>query len=226
MGKELPKQFLSIAGKTVLEHTLAVFEKHPGIDEIALVVHPGYREKTEKILAGKAFRKITHILDGGKERYHSTLRALRAYRDRTCNLLIHDAVRPLVSARIIDDLLAALQHNRAAGAAIPEIDTVAEADPDTRQIRQILDRSRLFRMQTPQGFDREVLQRAFDKALADPAFTATDDCGVVKKYLPGEPVILIRGEISNIKLTWPEDLVWIEKRLTAWNEGVQDGLMS
>lgn len=214
MGKELPKQFLPIAGKTILEHTLSVFEKHPGIDGIALVVHPDYREKTEQLLDGKAFRKITHILDGGKERYHSTLSALHAYRDVACHLLIHDAVRPLVSTRIIDDLLEALRYVRAAGAAIPETDTVAEADPDTGQIRQIPDRSRLFRMQTPQGFDREVLQRAFDKALADAAFAATDDCGVVKKYLPEEPVMLIRGEVFNIKLTWPEDLVFAEKRLT------------
>lgn len=214
MGNIIPKQFLIIAGKTVLEHTLGVFENHPLIDEIALVIAPAHTEMSNRILQDHPFKKLVHILHGGQERYHSTLSALKAYAQTDCNILIHDAVRPLVDPRIISDVVSALQEVNAVNVAVPATDTIIEVDEKQEYIVQIPDRSRLFNVQTPQGFDRETLQRAFEKALKDPLFQTTDDCGVIKKYLPEEKIRLVHGNPRNIKLTWPEDIAFAEKWLS------------
>lgn len=214
MGNIIPKQFLIIAGKTVLEHTLGVFENHPLIDEIALVIAPAHTEMSNRILQDHPFKKLVHILHGGQERYHSTLSALKAYAQTDCNILIHDAVRPLVDPRIISDVVGALQEVNAVNVAVPATDTIIEVDEKQEYIVQIPDRSRLFNVQTPQGFDRETLQRAFEKALKDPHFQTTDDCGVIKKYLPEEKIRLVHGNPRNIKLTWPEDIAFAEKWLS------------
>lgn len=214
MGNIIPKQFLIIAGKTVLEHTLGVFENHPLIDEIALVIAPAHTEMSNRILQDHPFKKLVHILHGGQERYHSTLSALKAYAQTDCNILIHDAVRPLVDPRIISDVVGALQEVNAVNVAVPATDTIIEVDEKQEYIVQIPDRSRLFNVQTPQGFDRETLQRAFEKALKDPLFQTTDDCGVIKKYLPEEKIRLVHGNPRNIKLTWPEDIAFAEKWLS------------
>lgn len=214
MGNIIPKQFLIIAGKTVLEHTVDVFENHPLIDEIALVIASAHTEMANRILQAHPFKKLVHILHGGQERYHSTLSALKAYAQTDCNILIHDAVRPLVNPRIISDVVSALQEVNAVNVAVPSTDTIIEVDEKQEYIVQIPDRSRLFNVQTPQGFDRETLQRAFEKALKDPHFQTTDDCGVIKKYLPEEKIRLVHGNPRNIKLTWPEDIAFAEKWLS------------
>lgn len=214
MGKNIPKQFLIIAGKTVLEHTLTVFENHPLVDEIALVTAPAHAEILEKLLQDHPFKKLVSILYGGQERYHSTLSALKAYTQVDCNLLIHDAVRPLVDPQIISDVISELERVNAVNVAIPATDTIIEMDENHEYITSIPDRSRLFHVQTPQGFNRETLQRAFEKALKDPGFQTTDDCGVIKTYLPEEKIRLVHGNPRNIKLTWPEDLAFAEKWLS------------
>lgn len=214
MGENIPKQFLVIAGKTVLEHTLTVFENHPLVDEIALVIAPAHAPMLEQILQVHPFKKLVSVLHGGPERYHSSLSALEAYAHVDCNLLIHDAVRPLVDPRIISDVIRQLEKVNAVNVAVPATDTIIEVDENQEYITCIPDRSRLFHVQTPQGFDRATLQRAFDKALKDPDFQTTDDCGVIKKYLPEEKIRLVHGHPRNIKLTWPEDLAFAEKWLS------------
>lgn len=206
MGGNLPKQFLIVEGKTILEYTLTVFQEHPLIDEIAVVVHPDYADSLGKMIPLASFPKVRPVLKGGEERYLSTVAALKAYHDLDCHLLIHDAVRPLVTPRIITEVIQSLETYRAVGVGIPSTDTTVFSDSNREIIENIPDRSRLFRMQTPQGFDRYTLEEAFRKALEDPEFHTTDDCGVVKKYLPEEKIKIVPGENSNIKITLPEDI--------------------
>lgn len=215
MGSSLPKQFLEIAGKTILEHSIAAFDSHPCIDEIAVVVPSGYMPELKKLLAEAGFSKLKHLLSGGNERHHSTLSALQAYSDLDCNLLIHDAVRPLVTRQIISDVIRALETYKAVNVAIPVADTIIEVDETAQHILRIPERSRLFQVQTPQGFDRQTLQKAFDKALQDPGFHTTDDCSLIRKYLPEEKIKLVNGDRHNLKLTWPEDLEIAEKLLNS-----------
>ena len=209
LGMSTPKQFYKVAGKMVVEHTVEVFERNRRIDEIAIVSNPMLISDFENIVLRNKWRKVKKILKGGKERYDSSLSAIRAYEDEDVNLIFHDAVRPLVSQRIVDDVIDALQEHKAIDVAIPSADTIIEVSDC--YISAIPDRSRLRRGQTPQAFSREVIAEAYDKALADPDFHTTDDCGVVLRYMPQVPIYVVRGEESNMKLTYREDTYMMDK---------------
>ena len=186
-----------------------MFERNQHIDEIAIVSNPALVADFENIVLRNKWRKVKKILKGGAERYYSSLSAITAYQNEDANLIFHDAVRPLVSQRIIDDVVKALDTHRAVNVAVPSADTIIEVDGDF--ITNIPDRSRLRRGQTPQAFDRQLIAEAYEKALKDPNFRTTDDCGVVRTYLPEEPIFVVRGEESNMKLTYREDTYMMDK---------------
>lgn len=211
MGNALPKQFLKVNERMIIEHTIDAFERSVRIDEIAVVTHPDYVEEMKAIIAANAWKKVGRVLVGGKERTDSTLSALRAYTEGDDRLLIHDGVRPLVSQEIIENVCDALMTCDAVNVVIPAVDTIIEvkdgamvAAPKRENLRQV---------QTPQGFKRAVLAQAFDRALEDPAFVATDDCGVVFKYAPDTTIKIVDGDTTNIKITYKEDLEFAKKIL-------------
>ncbi len=211
MGNALPKQFLKVNERMIIEHTIDAFERSVRIDEIAVVTHPDYVEEMKGIIAANAWKKVGRVLLGGKERTDSTLSALRAYTEGDDRLLIHDGVRPLVSQEIIENVCDALMACDAVNVVIPAVDTIIEvrdgamvAAPKRENLRQV---------QTPQGFKRAVLAQAFDRALEDPAFVATDDCGVVFKYAPDTTIKIVDGDTTNIKITYKEDLEFVKKIL-------------
>lgn len=209
LGLSTPKQFFKVAGKTVVEHTIDAFEHHPRIDEIAIVSNPFYITDFENMVLKNEWKKVRKILKGGKERYDSSLSAIRAYDQNEVHLIFHDAVRPLVSHRIISEVIDALDNYQAVDVALPATDTIIEAEGNL--IHNIPDRSRLRRGQTPQAFTLEVIRKAYEQALQDPEFKATDDCGVVRKYLPEVPIFIVPGEESNMKLTYKEDTYLLDK---------------
>ena len=211
MGNALPKQFLKVNERMIIEHTIDAFERSVRIDEIAVVSHPDYVEEMKGIIAANAWKKVGRVLLGGKERTDSTLSALRAYTEGDDRLLIHDGVRPLVSQEIIENVCDALMTCDAVNVVIPAVDTIIEvrdgamvAAPKRENLRQV---------QTPQGFKRAVLAQAFDRALEDPTFVATDDCGVVFKYAPDTTIKIVDGDTTNIKITYKEDLEFAKKIL-------------
>ncbi len=210
LGANQPKQFLKVAGKRILEHTIDVFERNENIDEIALVCKDEYIADVESMVIQNEYKKVKKILLGGKERYHSSLSAIEAYTDDDVNLLFHDSVRPLVTDRIIDDCIEALRKYDAVDVAIKATDTIIEVDR-TNCISDIPKRCALRNGQTPQGFKRGVIKRAYDLALKDSDFQTTDDCGVVHRYLPEVPIYIVDGEVSNMKLTYQEDLFLLDK---------------
>lgn len=210
LGLSTPKQFFKVAGKMVIEHTLDTFEHNTHIDEIVIVSNPVYVSDVENIVLRNGWKKVKKILKGGKERYDSSLSAIHAYESgEEVNLIFHDAVRPLVSQRIIDDVCEALKQYEAIDVTVPAVDTIIEAEGD--HIASIPDRSRLQRGQTPQAFRLSVIAEAYKRALNDPNFKVTDDCGVVVKYMPEVPVHLVAGEESNMKLTYKEDTFLLDK---------------
>lgn len=211
LGLSTPKQFFKVAGKMVIEHTIDAFQRNPHIDEIAVVSNPAYVSDVENILLRNPhWTKLHRILKGGKERYDSSLSAIRAFEgSEDVNLIFHDAVRPLVSQRIIDDVCQALEQYEAIDVTLPAVDTIIEQTDGI--ISHIPDRSRLQRGQTPQAFRLSVISEAYRRALQDPDFRVTDDCGVVVKYMPEVPVHLVPGEESNMKLTYPEDTYLLDK---------------
>ena len=209
-GRDLPKQFLKVAGKKVIEHTIDVFEHNDLIDEIAVVTRSEFISDVEQLVINNHYGKVRKILIGGKERYHSSLSAINAYTDDSDNLIFHDAVRPLVNDRIINDCIAALKEYDAVDVAIPVADTIIQVD-DADCINAIPTRSLLRSGQTPQCFKRGVIYKAYEIALSDPQFVTTDDCGVVRKYLPEVPVFVVKGEVFNMKITYKEDLFLVDK---------------
>ena len=210
MGGGLPKQFLKVAGKKIIEHTIDVFEKNENIDEIAIVCKPYFIPDMEQIVVSNEYRKVKKILQGGQERYHSSLSAIVAYDNDDDNLIFHDAVRPLVNNRIVNDCIEALKTYDAIDVAIPATDTIIQVD-ETNFITDIPERITLRSGQTPQCFKRGVIKKAYDYALRDPDFKTTDDCGVVRRYLPDTKVYVVPGEVFNMKITYMEDLFLLDK---------------
>ena len=210
-GADRPKQFVRIGERTVLEHSLAAFEQSPHIDAILIVSHPQHLDEVRKLLPLSQHPKLLAVVAGGAERQDSTLNALRALTQITdspleqIRILIHDAVRPAVSQNIIERVCTALHTHQAANLVVPVTDTLLEVN-DNGTTAAMPSRARFRRVQTPQGFHAATLQHAYDVALTDPNFQATDDCGVVFRYLPEVKIALVEGEQRNIKLTYPEDL--------------------
>ncbi len=222
VGGPVPKQFLTLAGRTVIEHSIETFNNHPAIDEVAVVVHPDWRGRMEEIAAAGRWGKLKKIVDGGSERYMSSLNAIMAYIDEPdeTNLLLHDAARPMVSTEIIDRVVKALGSHEAVGVAVPSTDTVWEVHPDMNEelgmkneefimprfVARIPERKLMWRAQTPQAFRLPLIRDAYQRALQDPRFQATDDCGVVRKYMPGTKICVVEGSEENRKITFKKDL--------------------
>lgn len=193
--------------------SISVFDNHPLIDEIAIVVHPNYLEKVEELCCINNFKKVGRILQGGSERYYSSLSAINAYAstENDINLIFHDSVRPLVTKRIISDCITMLGKYGAVDVAIPATDTIIKMNLNTHEIEDIPNRQFLYNGQTPQAFKLSVIREAYKRALVDPNFKTTDDCGVVLKYMPDIPIGVVPGEKFNMKLTHKEDLFLLDK---------------
>jgi 2-C-methyl-D-erythritol 4-phosphate cytidylyltransferase len=210
VGLDIPKQLLKIAGHTILEHTLKAVDAHPDVDEIVVMMAPGHLDAVRAIVRDGGYDKVQHILEGAETRNGTTSRALEVVGDDDAKVLFHDAVRPLVGARIIAECFAALDRYDAVDVAIPSADTIIEVDQDN-VIRNIPPRANLRRGQTPQAFRAGTIRAAYAIAEADPDFAATDDCTVVLRYLPDTPIWVVAGDERNMKVTEPIDVYIADK---------------
>jgi 2-C-methyl-D-erythritol 4-phosphate cytidylyltransferase len=208
-GSARPKQVGLLAGQTLVEHCVRAFDAAPAVDEVIVVVAPDIEDEIR--LAAAGYRKVTAVIKGGASRTDSTRQAigwlggLAAPED--LKVLFHDAARPLVEQQTIADCVAALDDWQAVSVAVPSADTIIEVAGGA--IRRVLPRDSLARCQTPQGFRLSVISRAYQLADADPGFAAvpaTDDCGVVLRYLPDIPVGVVAGSERNLKITYAADL--------------------
>jgi len=210
-GLDIPKQFAKLAGKSIIEHTIDTFEKHHLIDEICVVIHPDWIWKIEEIVNINNFSKVKKILSGGEERKDSSLSAIEAYslEYQEVNMIFHDAVRPFVDNRIIDNCVENLKHYNAIDVAIPATDTIIEVHE--KIIANIPKRSDMMQGQTPQCFKLSTIKKAYEIAQQDENFMPTDDCGVVRKYLPDEEIFVVEGSLKNIKITHAQDIFMADK---------------
>src|SRR5260370_6622017 len=218
-GSDMPKQMHVLAGKSLVEHSVAAFEQADGVEAIMVVMPAGLTAQAREQFAGSC-RKVTDVIEGGATRTDSTRRAIAALGEEECDVLFHDAARPLLEQRIIADCVSALGAYRAIGVAVPSSDTIVEVSDGV--VTAMPRRDALARCQTPQGFRLSVIRRAYQIADADPAFAqrpATDDCGIVLRYLPEVPVRLVPGSERNIKITYPIDLHIAETLLKAPDHG-------
>lgn len=195
----LPKQFLKIGDKTILEHTLDIFETNNNIDGIILVIPAQYKQKAADLT--KSYKKIIKITEGGETRKVSSYIGVNSIEEDNANVLIHDCARPLLSQKVLNECIEALKKHDAIVTAIPSSDTIIEIE--NREVINIPDRAKLMRVQTPQCFRLSLIKKAHELSLNDNDFT--DDCGLVLKYNLAK-VHIVEGDINNIKITYPQDI--------------------
>ena len=211
VGLSIPKQLIKVAGKPIIEHTISAMQASAVVDEILVMMAPGYLDEVREIVRGGRYPKVSQILEGAGTRNDTTRAALAAMGDTECNVLLHDAVRPLVSQTILAANVEALKTYEAVDTAITSADTVIEVADESDTIADVLPRHRLRRGQTPQSFRLSTIRAAYEKAAQDPSFTATDDCTVVLRYLPEVPIAVVPGHERNMKVTEPIDVYIADK---------------
>ena len=207
-----PKQLVSVGGKPIVCWSIEAFEHCGRVSDIVVVVNPKVRSAVESLIDDMGYTKVRVIIDGGAERVDSTAAALdtlaAAGIPDDAKILIHDAVRPFVEQSSIEGSIDALDQFTAATVAYASTDTVLLTEDlgDVKVVKSVPDRPNTFRAQTPQSFRFATIRRAYELAASDPDFHPTDDTRVVVDYLPDEPVAIVSGSETNLKITTLEDV--------------------
>lgn len=214
-GLGMPKQLARIAGKSILEHTVAAVCSSPAVDEVLVMMERAHLAEAAALQDSGRYPKLTGVYPGGETRNDTTRLALEAVAARSggadAKVLFHDAVRPFLSHRILKDCVDALDRFDAVDTAIPSADTIIQVGDTRAVITDVPRRDRLRRGQTPQAFRLETIRRAYAAAAQDPGFTATDDCTVVLRYLPEVPIYVVDGSEENMKITQAIDVFLADK---------------
>ncbi|HYD41973.1 MAG TPA: 2-C-methyl-D-erythritol 4-phosphate cytidylyltransferase [Anaeromyxobacter sp.] len=203
------KQWLALGGETVLRRAARAMAACPEVDALVAVVPPGEEERGAAELAGLG--KPGRAVPGGAARADSVRNGLAAAADAAI-VLVHDAARPFATPALASRVARAAAEGGAALAAVAVTDTVKRQDGEALRVAATLDRNQLWLAQTPQGFRRDVLFRAYERA-GTAASSATDECLLVEQM--GAPVTLVPGEPGNFKITGPDDVARARARVEA-----------
>ena len=202
------KLMLTLGGIPVIVRTLKAVEAAPSVDEIILVTREDMMVPLSQLCQEFALTKVTKVIRGGKTRTESVrLGTLEASGDAQV-IAIHDGARPLVTTEVIESVIAQALESGAAAPAVPVKDTIKVARKGV--VESTPDRASLFAVQTPQVFEASLIRAALQKALDDGA-EMTDDCSAVERL--GMKVVLTEGDVRNLKLTTPEDILTAEALL-------------
>lgn len=200
------KIFVELDGKPIILHTVETFVRHPLIDIVVLAVKSEDLSEIQALLNTQAFDKPVITVTGGTERQDSVYNALKKAKELNTDIvLIHDAVRPLISKQIITNNIEILKSNNTIDGvitAVPVKDTIKEASEHT--VIQTLNRDRLWAVQTPQSFYLNKIFSAYEQAYKE-GFYGTDDASLIEHF--GGKVVITLGSYKNIKITTPEDIV-------------------
>jgi len=207
MKTALPKQFIELAGKPVLVHTLEKFHLFNPHAELLLVLNAEYVNFWEDLCRTIGFTVPHKIVAGGKERFFSVKNAIDTIEDETAIVAIHDAVRPLVSLKTLETVYHTAREKSAAVPVVSIHDSIRKVNELGQS--QSIDRQHLRMVQTPQCFELNILRKAYEQTY-HPSFT--DDATVVESS--GVSIHLVEGNWSNIKITTPEDLRMAESMLS------------
>ncbi len=204
MKSKTPKQFLMLGDKPLIYYSLKTFEASV-VDEIILVCRFEDIEYCKQEVVKKYdFTKVKRIVAGGKERYDSVSKGLKALNKKSDIVMIHDGARPFVTNGMILGSISAARRYKACTTAVPAKDTIKVVDTDMFGI-DTPDRKTLYQIQTPQTFDRRLLEEAYSRLRSDENKNITDDTMIVEKYMD-QRVKIIEGSYENIKVTTPEDM--------------------
>lgn len=211
-ARPIPKQYVDIAGRSVLYHSILPFTRVATCREIVIAVDAPMMNTARESIPGI---EGAQLVEGGESRQDSVAHALARLQGNARIVLIHDAARPCVTTPLIERLLAEASRIGAAIPAIPVTDTIKRVDP-AGSVLETIDRSMLQQAQTPQGFRREILEQACAWASAN-GIIATDDASLVEAL--GLPVSVVMGDPSNIKITRDLDFVIAERLLRSRERG-------
>ncbi len=210
MGRRLggvKKNYLELLGKPILTRTLAIFEASPLITGIIVVTAKGDTDLVTALCKEHKIKKITEVVEGGAERQDSVFAALKVLPSDANAVIIHDGARPLLSPSMVEEVISGVRKSKAVITGVQPKDTIKKISVDELSevvtVSETPKREFLISVQTPQGFDAEILKDAYEKAKED-EFIGTDCSSLVERA--GHKVIVIPGSYENIKITTPEDL--------------------
>ena len=207
LGSRLPKPFIPLNGKAILEHTIAQFLPVEGISQIIVATSRASFERVESIFENFEGASVELLfVEGGKERQHSIENALKHVNPDIDLVAIHDAVRPFISREKIEHCAKSALEFGGAILAVPAKDTIKKVD-SSGIIVETPDRANLWQAQTPQIFKKDLLLKAYKKAKDD-NYLGTDDASLVEYF--GGKVKIIEGDRKNLKITYPIDLIIAE----------------
>lgn len=201
MGAKYPKPLIVIGKRPILIHTLRALAKNKHVQRIIVAVNKENKHGFEKCLKKFHIGKVVELVRGSEMRRDSVANCLKILRADTEVVVVHDAVRPFASARMIKEVIQEAKKSGAAIAAVPVKCTIKEVNSQ-REVVSTLKREKLWEAQTPQAFKKELLLKAYDKFAN---VLVTDDASLVEKL--GNKVKVVEGSYFNIKITTPEDLV-------------------
>lgn len=205
----LPKQFAEAYGKSILDYCIANFNKHQKVDKILLVSNPNYIDRAKQIANNSKYKKVLAVIEGGKTRGESSYLGLKYLKKNEklsdANVLIHDAVRPNTNKNIINDVIDKLKDSKAVSVVVPATDTIYIADEE-KNLVSIPPREMIFQAQTPQGFDFNTIYDAYESLQRVSRFKFYDDCSIIKNAFPQLKINLVIGDVSNLKITFSEDI--------------------
>ena len=207
LNSKVPKALVLLKGKPLVAYSLKVFEDHPGIDSVVLVTVAGHMPQFVRM--ARSFKKVRAVVAGGLARSDSVKCGLKEISPDTDIVLVHDAARPFIENAMINRLFGALKKNKAAIVGVPLKFTVKKIDPKTLDIQETPARELLWEAQTPQGFHKDVLVKAYAKKFKE---EATDDAMMVERM--GIKVKIVEGSYRNIKVTTPEDIILAKQLLS------------
>lgn len=207
LKSKTPKPLVKINSIPVIIYSLCVLSRHPYIKNIILVVNPENKKDLVNKIRQYRIGKITKIVDGGKRRQDSVLKGLKTVDNTTRFVLIHDCARPVIDKRIVSAVIKEAKRCKAAILGVPVKSTIKELwalgfGLQDRFVKKTLDREKLWEIQTPQVFKKDLILQAYRKFGR---VKVSDDASLVEKL--GVKVSVVEGSHSNIKITTPEDLV-------------------
>ena len=196
------KLFTAIAGKPVIAHTISAFQRANSVNEIIVVAREDRQNEIKTIVRDRKSEKVRSIVPGGKHRQDSVRAGLDQLDSATRWVAVHDAARPLITPEQIEYVFQQCANHGAAALAEPINDTLKRADSDLL-VSGSVDRDQLYAMQTPQIFERQLLEDAYRAVCAENIFV-TDEVSAVERM--GRKVVLVVNGDFNFKITYPRDL--------------------
>lgn len=203
LGLKTRKPFVGLAGKPLIVHTLKAIASSGMIDSIIVAAEPPCVGRVERLVRRYRIGKVSRVVPGGRTRAESVLNCLRRLDAGCAMVAVHDGGRPFIDAATIDAAVRLAARHGGCVVAVPENDTVKESGA-AGKVKRTLDRSRLWRAQTPQVFRRTLIERAYAMGFAGGVPAATDDSALVEKA--GGKVAILKGSYRNMKITTKDDL--------------------